>query len=179
MRLDDRALPAARHLVGPDASDVLRVPVEAVGGRLMSARAVQVQYRPGSDVVVRYSAQVSWDGAAPRRETLAASSTVHGLHAGTIPVSAVTASGPIEVGVWRWPFDPVVVGLAHVVAPESVAELLASVHGPLDPRSVRLDVVAYRPTDRAVIRVDVEGRGTVAYLKVVDPTSALTVRPSP
>jgi hypothetical protein len=175
VQLDDRALPAARHLVGPGACDVLRVPVEAAGGRLLSARPVQVQYRPGSDVVVRYSAQVSWNGDIARRETLAASSTIHGSHAGTIGVTATTPDGPVDVGVWRWPFDPVLVGLPHVVAPSSVAALLHSTHGPLDTQAVRLEVVAYRPTDRAVLRVDVDGRGTVAYLKLVDPDAASAI----
>lgn len=172
VKLDDRALPAARHLVGPDAADLLRVPVEATGGRLVSARPVQVQYRPGSDVVVRYSAQVSWNGALPRRETLAASSTVHGTHAGTVGVTAMTADGPLEVGVWRWPFDPVLPGLAHVVTPESVATLLEPIHGPLDAGLIALGVVAYRPTDRAVMRVEYGDRGPLAYIKVVPPGAA-------
>ena len=172
MKIDDRALPAARHLVGSHAVDVLRVPVEATGGRLHSARPVQVQYRPGSDVVVRYSAQISWNGEPAQRETLAASSTIHGAHADTVGVTATTPDGPIDIGVWRWPFDPVLTGLPRVVTPSSVAALLAPVHGELDARAVRLDVVAYRPTDRAVLRVDVDGRGTIAYLKVVNPVLA-------
>ncbi len=157
VKLDDRSLPAARHLVGPDAAEVLRVPVEASGGRLLSARPVQVQYRPGSDVVVRYSTQISWNGAPAQRETLAASSMIHGSHDGTIAVTATTSDGPLDVGVWRWPFDPVLLGLPHAVAPSSVAAMLHSIHGPLDPQVVRLEVVAYRPTDRAVVRVDVDG----------------------
>jgi hypothetical protein len=172
VRIDDSELPAARHLVGPGAVDVLRLPVEAAGGELLSAQPEQVQYRPGSDVVVRYSAQVAWNGQPARRETLAASSTIHGSHPGTIGVTATTPDGPLDVGVWRWPFDPVLVGLPQVVSPSSVAEVLRSVHGPLDPHAIRLDVVAYRPTDRAVIRVDVAGRDTVAYLKIVDPRTA-------
>lgn len=176
VRIDDSELPAARHLVGPDAVDVLRVPVEAAGGELLSARPEQVQYRPGSDVVVRYSAQVSWNGQPASRDTLSASSTIHGSHAGTVGVTATTPDGPLDVGVWRWPFDPVLVALSHVVSASSVADVLRSVHGPLDPHRVRLEVVAYRPTDRAVLRVDVEsadgGRGTLAYLKIVAPGAA-------
>ena len=129
-------------------------------------------------MVVRYSAQVSWNGEPAQRETLAASSTIHGSHAGTVGVTATTPAGPLDVGVWRWPFDPVLLGLPHVVSASSVAALLVSVHGPLDPHAVRLEVVAYRPTDRAVLRVDVEGRGTVAYIKVISPdaTSAIAER---
>ncbi len=154
---------------------MLRVPVEATGGRIVSARPVQVQYQPGFDVVVRYSAQVSWHGAAPKRETLAAASTVHGAYPGTVAVRAATPTGPIDVGVWRWPFDPVLAGLGHAVTPSTVAGLLAQSHGTFDDSHVRLEVVAYRPTDRAVIRVDVDGRGTVAYIKVVAPHAAHAV----
>jgi Phosphotransferase enzyme family len=181
VHFDDRALPAARHLVGPDAIDVLRPPVEATGGAIDSVRPVHVQYRPGSDVVVRYSALVSWCGAEPRRETLAAASTVHGPMPGALTVTASTPAGPLDVSVWRWPFDPVLVGLARVVTPVEVAQVLRSSHGPLDPRELRLDVVTYRPTERAVVRVDRRERGdrgdrndrgdrTVAFVKVVPPS---------
>lgn len=123
-------------------------------------------------MVVRYSTQVSWDGKPAQRETLAASSTIHGSHPNTIGVTASTTDGPLDVGVWRWPFDPVLLGLPHVISPESVATVLQSIHGDLDPHTVHLDVAAYRPTDRAVLRVDVDGRGTIAYLKVVKPDVA-------
>lgn len=168
VNLDDRALPAARHLVGPGAIDVLRPPVEATGGTIDSVHPVHVQYRPGSDVVVRYSASVSWNGGAPRRETLVAASAVHGVMPGALALTASTPAGPIEVGVWRWPFDPVLAGLANVVSPAKIADVLRPSHGRLDPRDLRLDVVTYRPTERAVLRVDGPD-GTVAFVKVLPP----------
>jgi hypothetical protein len=174
MKLDDRALPAARHLVGPGAIDVLRLPIEASGGSITSARPVHVQYRPGSDVVVRYSAWVSWNGAAPRRETLAACSAINGIPPGTVAVTAATTSGPLDVGVWRWPFDPVLTGLDRVVTPNGVADALRPTHGPLDPHGLRLDVVAYRPTERTVIRVD-DSDGAIAFLKIVSPSSVASI----
>lgn len=168
VNLDDRALPAARHLVGPAAIDVLRLPIEASGGTISSARPVHVQYRPGSDVVVRYSAWVSWNGADPRRETLAAASAINGVMPGAVAVTASTSSGPLEVGVWRWPFDPVLVGLDRVVTATAVAETLEATHGVLDPHQLHLSVVAYRPTERTVIRVD-DSNGPIAFLKIVAP----------
>lgn len=168
MNSDDRALPAARHLVGPAAIDVLRLPIEASGGAISSARPVYVQYRPGSDVVVRYSAWVSWDGADPRRETLAAASTINGVMPGAVAVTASTPTGPLEVGVWRWPFDPVLVGLERAVTATAVSDTLEATHGVLDPRQLHLSVVAYRPTERAVIRVD-SPSGPIAFLKIVAP----------
>ena len=163
MRLDDPALPAARYLAGPDALDVLRVPVEATGGRLETAKVVHVRYRPGSDVVVRYSASVSWNGAAPTSETLVATSTVHGLHPGIARLTAATRDGPLEVGVWRYPFDPVLVGLGDAVTRSGAAALLG-----LTSARTRVKVIAYRPADRAVVRVTHDD-DPVAYLKIVAP----------
>lgn len=163
MRLDDPALPAARYLVGADALDVLRVPIEATGGRLESAHVVHVRYRPGSDVVVRYSAGVSWNGAEPARETFVVASAVHGTYPDVVPLSAATPYGQVEVGVWRWPYDPVLRGLATAVTRRSVARLLDE---PVE--QLALKIVAYRPTDRAVVRVS-RGGDDLAYLKVVAP----------
>lgn len=173
MRLVDRALPAVEHLVGDGALDVLRPPVEAAGGVLHAAKPVQVQYRPGSDVVVRYAAEIAWGDGAVESDTLVAASTTRGPLPDTVTVTADTPDGPLEVGVWRWPFDPMVTGLGSAVTPRSVATLLG-----LDPYDIRLDVVAYRPTERAVVRVTTGDGAVSSYLKVVAPkaSSALAAR---
>lgn len=174
VRLVDRALPAVQHLVGDSAVDVLRAPVEAAGGAIESVRAVHVQYRPGSDVVVRYSARVSWGGEPPNRETLIAASAVAGGHPGAITVTADTLDGPLDIDVWRWPFDPVITGLETAVTPVRVGRLLG-----LDHRRIDLAVIAYRPTERAVVRVTAKGTDEViSYLKAFDPnaTSAIAER---
>lgn len=178
MRLVDRALPAVEHLVGERSIDILRPVVEAAGGVIASAKTIHVQYRPGSDVIVRYSAQIAWGDQPIQRDTLVAASAIGGPLPGTVAVTADTPAGPLDVGVWRWPFDPVLLGLGVSVTSEGVAPLFD-----LDPHQIRLDVVAYRPTDRAVIRVTAlpgagstatgqAGEGTVlSYLKVVAPTT--------
>lgn len=169
MRLVDPALPAAQYLVGADAVDVLKLPIEATGGVIESIHPVQVQYRPQSDVVVRYSAQVSWRGEPAKRETLVAASMVHGTHPGTVLITADTRSGPVEVGVWRWPYDPVLTGLADVVSASSAASMLG-----IDPSGVTVDIVAFRPTERAVVKVEREGVA-VGYIKVVPPGRACDI----
>lgn len=167
---DDETLPAAAHLAGPRSDAVLRTALAAVGGELRTSRPSHVQYRPGSDVVVRFDATVSWGGAAPVRETLVAATTGNGTPPGTLPVVAEADGRELEVGVWRWPFDPHLVGLGAMVTPSSAAERLrAHVHGPVD-----LEVVAYRPTERAVVRVT-DGRGTVRYAKVLPPAVVAAV----
>ncbi|MEM9041367.1 MAG: phosphotransferase [Actinomycetota bacterium] len=150
LRLVDPALPAARHLVGPDAADVLRPPVEATGGSVVSARPVAVQYRPGSDVLVRYEVVVL--DATGRRsvDTIVAASTIHGDYPGAVEVVAPLGDDELRAAVWKWPFDPHVAGLADAVTPTAAARLL----GVEESSQVRLTVLAYRPTDRVVVRAD-------------------------
>ena len=167
MLIDDPWLPAAAHLTGRAARDVLTPAVSAAGGELHGSRPCHVQYRPGHDLVVRFDAWVSWSGRPAVDETLIAAATADGPPPGTVPVEATTADGQhLVVGVWRWPFDPMIDGLAEAVTPASVARLLAGiVTGP-----VKLTVVAYRPTQRAVVRA-VDATGRVHYLKAVAPAS--------
>jgi len=150
--LDDPLLPAARHLFGDDAEALLRAAVAHAGGQLQQAEAVQVQHRPGLDLVVRYEAVVAWGAAAARRETLLAAATTRGAPAGTLPLVA----DDLEAGVWRYPFDPALPALERAVTPADGA---------------RLEVVAYRPTRRAVVRVTAP-HGDVTYRKVVRPSEA-------
>ena len=162
---EDDELPAAVHLAGPGAQPVLRTALDAVGGRLDSARSVHIQYRPGSDVVVQFDATVSWHGATPSRETLMMSTSRQGAPAGTLPVVATVDDRELSVGVWRWPFDPIMPALEHMVTPDrAAARLVDVVDGPLE-----LKVVAYRPMERAVIRVCAPS-GVVIYVKVLAPT---------
>ena len=161
---DDPALPAVVHLVGPDAEPILAAVVESAGGRLLDARANHVQYRPGSDAVVRFEASVAWGDQPPQRETLLAATTRDGVHPGTVVVTAAVDGVDLAIGVWRWPFDPVLTDLTTMVTPALAADALGDlVTGALDLR-----VVAYRPTERAVVRV-VDSTGVVLYVKVLPP----------
>ena len=161
--IDDAVLPAARHLTGDDARHVLDAVVQAAEGRLEAVRPSHVQYRPGSELVVRYETTVSWRGAAPVAETLLAATTSRGPLPGTVPLVAETDDGQLHVGVWRWPFDPILPGLGAAVTATGISAILG-----VDPRSVRLEVVAYRPTERAVVRATTD-RGSTHYVKVVRP----------
>jgi hypothetical protein len=163
--IDDALLPAAAHLTGPSARAVLGAAVEAAGGRLLESRVCHVQYRPGHDLVVRFDSRVAWNAAAPQAETLVAATTVAGPPPGTLPVEAVTADGStLAVGVWRWPFDPYVTGLARAVTASTAADFLPG----LVSGALRLEVVSYRPTLRAVVRV-VDEHEDVVYVKAVPP----------
>jgi aminoglycoside phosphotransferase len=170
--IEDPLLPAAAHLTGADACDVLRPVVAASGGELLSCRTSHVQYRPESDLVVRYRCDVR-RGRTDTTDTLLAATTVAGPFAGTVPIEAQTPDGTtLSVGVWRWPFDPILADLATMVTPHLAAEQLRDLVGD----DLDLEVVAYRPTERAVVRV--RGGDREVYVKIVPPatTKALTRR---
>jgi Phosphotransferase enzyme family len=163
--VDDAVLPAAAHLTGPHARRLLEAAVDAAGGELGPTRSCHVQYRPGHDVVMRFDSQVRWAGAAPVAETLLAATTVSGPPPGTLPVEAKNPDGgTLSVGVWRWPFDPAVTGLADAVTPSKATAFLDG----LASSRVSLDVVSYRPTLRAVVRA-VDDAGSVFYVKAIRP----------
>ncbi|MFP5322190.1 MAG: phosphotransferase family protein [Acidimicrobiia bacterium] len=164
MELDDPSLPAVIHLTGPGARDVVGAAVIAAGGVLHDLRAGHVQYRPGADLVVRYRADVTWaDGRRSRSETLLAAADRRGRLPGTIPVEADADGEPIVASVWRWPFDPALPGLERAATPGGLDGLTRPVLG----GTRGIEVVAYRPTERAVVRIDGERR--TGYVKVLRP----------
>lgn len=162
--IEDRLLPAAAHLTGPASTDLLRTAVGAAGGRLLRARPCHVQYRPGNDVVVRFDATVRWAGGEPERDTLVAAATRDRVLPGTLHLQSCVDGVDLDVGVWRWPFDPVLQGLRDAVTASHAARFLDGIAA-----GVRtLEVVAYRPCERAVARVTTT-EGDLLYLKVVAP----------
>jgi aminoglycoside phosphotransferase len=165
--VDDPVLPAARHLLSGDGADLLGCAVAAWGGDLRASRRAQVLYRRASSLVVCYDAVVSWARRAAQRETLLAGVGRDGAPAGTVALRA----GDLEVGVWRYPFDPELPGLAA-----ATGDTLDDLVGPVIGAIARRDVVTYRPCRRAVVRVD--GRRASAYVKVVSPraVTALVAR---
>jgi aminoglycoside phosphotransferase len=167
--IDDPLLPAAAHLTGPGAVDLLRPAVAAEGGALVSCRTSQVQYRPESDLVVRYRCEIRRSGAIVN-DTLLAATTVGGPYPGTLPIEATTPDGTtLSVGVWRWPFDPVLAELRTMVTPPLARERVGDLVG----SDLRIHVVAYRPTERAVVRLAGD-RGEI-YVKVVAPTATASL----
>lgn len=171
--IDDPVLPAAAHLTSTAAAEALGAAVSMSGGELVTSCARHVQYRPGFDLIVRYDATIRRDGGE-HHDTLIAATTAAGPPPGTVPVEATTQDGVhLVVGVWRWPFDPVLSALECAVTPGRAEALLGDgVTGP-----VALEVVAYRPTERAVVRTT-DALGRVRYVKVTAPetTAALVDR---
>lgn len=168
--VEDALLPAAIHLSGPRARDVLAPAVEAGGGELVTCTPVHVQYRPGSDLTMRFRAIVRREGR-DARDTLLAGTTVDGPPPGSLVVEAEDDGVGLSVGVWRWPFDPVLTALGDAVTPSHLADLLGGLAG----RRPEPEVVAYRPIERAVVRVRADDGGRGLYVKVVDPATTGTL----
>ncbi|MBA3368085.1 MAG: phosphotransferase [Geodermatophilaceae bacterium] len=85
---------------------------------------------------------------------------------GRIPRHAAVVDGDgVRVGIWRWPFDPDLPGLASAVDADTVSALLGDLG--IGGGKVRLTVRAYRPGRRAVI--EASGTHGRVFLKVVRP----------
>jgi aminoglycoside phosphotransferase (APT) family kinase protein len=124
-----------------------------------------VQYRPGSDLVVRFRASVR-SGNGHVVDTLLAATTAGGPLPGTLHVEADVPDGPpLRVGVWRWPFDPILTALEEVVTPDRAQRLFGDLVG----GRPGLTVVSYRPTERAVVRVEPSDGRPAFFVKVVAP----------
>ncbi len=157
--------PDLKLLLGEEAAGPLGALVETASGELLSVRPRQVNHQPATatgppSTVVQYAAQVRWAGGRVASETLVMAT------GGRIPRrAAVLDDDGVRVGIWRWPFDPELPGLASAVDANTVSALLADLG--MGGGTVRLTVRAYRPGRRAVI--EVSGTHGRVFLKVVRP----------
>ncbi len=147
-----------RILTGAHAGQPLAAAINAAGGRLVSWRPTQVDHRPGR-VTVAYDARIRWGSAGrPRAETLGATA------GGVLPPDVtVVGAGDARVGVWRFPHDPDLPGLAAAMG--ALFTQLGLEAGP-----VRLRLRSYRPRRRAV--VDARTPSGRLFIKAVRPSRA-------
>ncbi len=190
-------------LTGPDAGGLLTAVLDAEGVDLDSWAVHQVHHRPGVGVTVGYT--VGWrarPGQATGEEYLLATSAplptrafltrASSGSAGATPAGfppdedasddgvptpadgvAVVHVGGRTLHVWRHPADPALPALPRASDTTSVAALLGT-------DDVQLELVAYRPLRRAVLRASTTTdlavhptvQPTVHYLKVVRPHTA-------
>lgn len=170
--ITDAVLPAAPHLLGADARELLHAALASTGERVLTARPSQVAYRPGRSLLVRYAAEVERVDGSRAMDTIMALTTAGDLPDKVIPLEA----GGLRVGVWRYPFDPALPGLPPATSGRRVRELLDRLAGP--PGQVALRTRAYRPQRRAVVQATVHGHDvprTVLFLKVLPPDRAARV----
>jgi hypothetical protein len=138
---------------------LLEAAASELGWEFRGAKVAQVDYRPGRSVVVQF--RVDTGGTRPARETLVAAEGVR------LPESVGTFSdGVRSIGVWRFPDDPFLPGLATARDPARVARLLAQI-GVTTGEDLRVATRSYRPRHRAVIEVLAPPHRV--FLKVVRP----------
>lgn len=154
---------ALRILTGAHAGRPLAAAINAAGGRLVSWRPTQVDHRPGR-VTVAYDARIRWGSAAhPRAETLGATA------GGVLPPDVtVVGASDTRVGVWRFPRDPDLPGLAAAMDGAAMGALFTQLG--LEGGRVRLRLRSYRPRRRAVVEArTASGR---LFVKAVRPGRA-------
>lgn len=158
----DDTLGAVVHLTGDGAVPLLSAAVAAAGAQLGTASITQVSHEPGRACTVTYLAELHWPDGRRAEETLVAATTAQGPPEG----AAVLTSGDLQVGVWRYPFDPALPGLADAVHEDRMAVRLSAV----GPGPWRCKVVAYRPGRRAVVLA--ESASQRVFVKVLRPAKA-------
>lgn len=158
--LQDERIPPLPALLGNEAVDLLTAALGGVGAIALSAKPVQVTWRPGRSICVTYDAQVAWSKHQRTTERFVA-------RAGDrLPEGAlILARDQHQVAVWRMAGDPELPGLAIALDPARVSGLLRSLDVPDLPVATALR--AYRPGRRAV--VEVRSGNLALFIKVVPP----------
>ena len=152
-------------LTSPEAAGLLQAaltgdPEVALPG--FTARLDDLHYRPGSEVTATFT--VNFEPAPGHVQTehlLATTALVSGA-------VATLSRGPVTLRVWRHPADPRLPGLAPACDPDTVLGWLRDVDPDRpDPQSLHIELLAYRPLRRAVLRASADD--VDFYLKVMRP----------
>lgn len=121
-----------------------------------------LHYRPDSEVTAIYTVAFQGpDGSMITEHLLATTADVSG--------QVVTLSGgELTLHVWRHPQDPRLTGLAGACDPETVLEWLGAAAPQVrNAESLHVELLAYRPLRRAVLRATTDDEDF--YLKVMRP----------
>lgn len=156
----DREIEEHALLSGPEAGDLLAAALATDGLQLGQWKVHSLHHRPGAGVTVGYIVHLAGvDSAIPPLYLYATTAKL------TVPDAAavhLTSSDGYEVHVWRHPFDPELP--AWSVACD--ATQLGARIGPV----ASVEVLAYRPTRRGVVRAVLAGPPTeTVYVKIVRP----------
>lgn len=153
---------AVSILAGPSAGEMLNL---ALGkdGIVRSWHVHAVNHRPGASVSVGYS--VVWDkfhGADQRvREDLYLVASTAKIHPDRLARAGAKTlyADDLPVHLWEFPKDPDLPALELACDPEPLSDLVGE--------RVDVELLGYRPTRRAVLRV--EGESELLFAKVVRP----------
>lgn len=153
-------------LTGPQARELLRAALAKDGARLESWEVHELHHRPGAGVTVGYT--VTYEARGVSRADYLLLSTARLSHEAVEAGRAVVLDdGRTTVFAWRHPFDPELPALELACDPAQVTRFLAEGGLEVSPQGVDVELLAYRPTRRAVLRA--RSGGTTWYLKVLRP----------
>jgi Phosphotransferase enzyme family len=161
LSLQDDRLPAIKSMLGREAVDLLGAAVTSAGATALSARPIQITWRPGRSLVVTYDVQLALGKNHRRASERFVASTGTSVPEGAL----LLARDDQQVAVWQMTADPALPGLAVAMDRHRLTDLLAGLDVTNAPAKV--EIVAYRPGHRAV--VEVTGRDYRVFLKVVPP----------
>lgn len=155
-------------LTSPAVVDVLVAAIRDAGGTLLRWRMDHLDHQPGRGTTATYRTRVAWDWGEAT-EIVGVTAWAGGAETQDRDSERVyhDAQGH-EVTVWIYPADPELPGLASAAYAEGVAALvndhglwiprggaLSGARPHVSPSDIHLDVVGYRPRQRAVLRADV------------------------
>lgn len=153
-------------LTGPTARELLRAALAKDGARLEDWEVHELHHRPGAGVTVGYT--VTYEALGVSRSDYLLLSTARLSHEAVEAGRAVVLEdGRTTVFAWRHPLDPELPALELACDPAQVSALLAGAGFAVSPQGADVELLAYRPTRRAVLRV--RSGGQTWYLKVLRP----------
>ena len=154
---------AARYLDGSEVEELLQVAVAHAGATLRSAERRSIHTRAGRSVSHVFEARLA-AGEVERDVLLVAHADRKPSPDGAFELERDGA----RVAIWRFPFDPYLLGLPSAIDRGRVRELLDDLGAPGGQVSLRTR--AYRPSRRAVVEVTITSQqqvGRILYLKVL------------
>jgi len=150
-------------LIGSGAGEILRSALMNMGqpAVIRGWEVHSIHHRPGAGVTAGYSVtldRILPNGAHMRVEEYLCASTARLSHPNT-PGLVYVSKGDSTFSVWRYPADPELPALFLACSPEHMSALLGM--------PVSVELMSYRPTRRAVVRV--RAANSVSYAKVARP----------
>src|SRR5690606_56675 len=153
-------------LTGPTARELLRAALAKDGARLEAWELHGLHHGPGAGVTVGYP--VPYEALGVSRSDYLLLSTARLSHEAVEAGRAVVLEdGRTTVFAWRHPLDPELPALELACDPAQVSALPAGAGFAVSPHGADVELLAYRPTRRAVLRV--RSGGQTWYLKVLRP----------
>lgn len=158
-------------LTSAAAGDLLRAALAPEGASVDSWTVDEVNARPGAETSVGYQVRTTRlvNGSAAGCEEYLVATTYDPPEVPDGCLRLVNAADPAAptITVWRHPADPLLPALAQACDVRAVAHLWQRLLGSAAGADDQVEIVAYRPMRRAVVRAT---RGDYqVYLKVVRP----------